>query len=144
MTRRLLGVLASAALVLAVGAGCDEDSDSGAGSTTTYTLSGNLIKSGVSGVRGYLKLVAPGAPSTSAPKYWTSSTVFSNGTATYTFSGVATGSYDGYAFIDMNGSSAGGASAFPDAGDWTAGPGEITITGNQVQNVQEDDWELYN
>ena len=142
MTKRLLCVLTSAALVLVMGAGCGDESGSDDDAGSTYTLSGTLTKAGVAGVRAYLKLVAWGAPENTAPLYFTSSSVFSNGTASYTITGVTAGRYYGYAFIDMNGNAAGGATSIPDIGDYTTGPGEISVHQDTTAHIPDGGWEL--
>jgi hypothetical protein len=142
MMKRLMCALVPAALLLVSGVGCDDDSGSTSGPATTYTVSGMFIKSGVAdGVHGYAKLVAWGAAETAPPVYFAVTAPFSGGTAAYSLSGVAAGSYYGYAFIDVNGDAVGGGTSMPDAGDWaTDGAGEVVISRDTTYNIPEDAW----
>ncbi len=118
--------------------GCD---DSGS-PAETYTLSGTLSRSGVDGEYAYLKLVTPGAGAGAAALYSAMSTAFSSTSATYTVSGIASGTYDGYAFIDMNGNAAATGYA-PDSGDYaTETPAVLSMTADRVQDIAEGVWSL--
>ena len=145
MMRNLIRALLPVAVLLASGVGCDSDSGSNSGPAPTYTISGTFIKSGVAnGVLGYAKLVAWGAEGDAPAICWTATAPFSGGTAAMSLSGVAGGSYYGYAFIDVNGNAAGGATSMPDAGDWvTDGHGEVVITSDTTIDTPEIAWVPY-
>ncbi len=107
---------------------------------TSFTLTGTLTKSGVAdGVSGYVKLVSPGGAATEAPIYYAVAT-FSGGKATYKALGVATGSYSGWAFIDINGN-AKAASPMPDTGDWaTPSSASVTMDADKTLDVADASW----
>ena len=111
----------------------------------SYTLSGSLIKTGiVNTTYGYLKLVAKGGAPTDATLYWARSAPFSGGTATYSISGIAQGTYTGYAFIDVNGDAPNSSTAMPGSGDWAAGPSpDLVMNADQTSiDIPEGDWTL--
>jgi hypothetical protein len=109
----------------------------------SYTLSGSLIKTGiVDGTYAYLKLVAKGGAPTDATLYWTRSAPYSGGTALYSISGIAEGTYTGYAFIDVNGDAPNSSAAMPGSGDWAAGPSaDFVMNVDQTSiDIPEGDW----
>jgi len=113
---------------------------SGGGNSSTYTLSGSVATpdgaTGIDGKYAYLKLVQNGGSASSPALYWTKSTPFSGGSATYSVSGIAAGTYTGWAFINMNDSAPSDSSAMPDAGDYATPDGEqISISGDRTLNL---------
>ena len=135
MRNAIWSALTSALLAFAV-SGCGGDS------SDTTTLSGTLTKSGVAdGTYAYLKLVAQGAAVTSTTLFWTRSTAFSSGHATYALADIKHGVYTGYAFIDVNGNAAGNASSMPDSGDWgTNGGQNFDMSKDQTGDLPEQTW----
>ncbi|HUI71920.1 MAG TPA: hypothetical protein VL354_15480 [Spirochaetia bacterium] len=143
--KRFLAVAAVLGVMLVVLAGCPAASSGGA----TYTLSGSVATPTGATVDNtmyvYLKLVTNGGSSTSTALYWTRAQ-FSGGTANYSISGISTGTYTGWAFIDIkhtydaNPSS----SVQPVSGDYgTQSPGAtITISGNQTENLDSSSMTL--
>ncbi|MBW1807554.1 MAG: hypothetical protein JRJ87_05120 [Deltaproteobacteria bacterium] len=112
-------------------------------SESGFTVKGTLTKSGVDGSTAYLKLVAPGGGGDATALYFTASTTFSSGTATYSLPGVAAASYSGWAFIDVNSNASGDATSMPDAGDFVSNEGEvIPINADLTSNISETDWLL--
>lgn len=97
-------------------------------STSTYTLSGSVASPPVTPTDGtyvYLKLVANGGSASAAALYWTRSP-FSGGSASYSISGIAAGTY----------TAPDNSSALPTPGDYSTQNGQqITIESNQTQNV---------
>jgi hypothetical protein len=107
-----------------------------------YKLSGTwVIPSGSiapNGIYGYLKLVTSGGLSTGQALYWTRSSEFSSGGASYSIAGIAAGTYTVWAFVDVNGNAPNNASALPDSGDYFLEAGkQVTISGDQTLNL---DW----
>ena len=107
-------------------------------STSTYTLSGSVASPPVTPTDGtfvYLKLVANGGAASAAALYWTRSP-FAGGSASYSISGIAAGTYTGWAFVDMNHTAPDNSSALPTPGDYSTQNGQqITTESNQTQNV---------
>ncbi len=135
VARRLL--LALVALLALTIVGCPSSS-----SSDTYTLSGTLTKSGVDDCYAYLKLVALGEDGTGAALYWTKSSAFSGGTATYSIGDIEEGSYTGYAFIDGDGDAVEGAAALPDSdSDYATDGGQDFIVDHDiVADLPEEAW----
>jgi hypothetical protein len=115
-------------------AGCGGDSES-------FTISGTLSKSGVAdGTYGYVKLVASGGAATAPALYW-GRAPFSGGKASYSVPGIASGTYSGWGFIDVNKDAAGDGSSQPDAGDWATSTSQtISMTADQVVDLPEVAW----
>lgn len=117
--------------------------DSGTGPSETYTVSGTLNKLDIAdGVLGYAVLGTMGPDSSLNLIYTCESLPFDGGSASYTMSGVAAGTYYFMAVIDVNGNFTWDG---PDLGDWVAGMDwdEVTIDQDTVINVTENDWELW-
>ncbi|HOX31623.1 MAG TPA: hypothetical protein PLB91_04790 [Spirochaetales bacterium] len=126
-----LVVLASLTIV-----GCPSSSSSDA-----YTLSGTLTQpDAIDGRFAYLKLVASDGDSSSPALYWTKSTAFSGGSATYSLGGIEEGAYVGYAFIDDNGNAAGDGTSEPDVGDWATEGQAISISSDMTANIPAEAW----
>ena len=111
----------------------------------SYTLLGTFASpDGVTvpdGIYGYLKLVPNGGAPTDPALYWTRSKAFSGGSAGYSITGIAPGTYTAYAFIDMNANAPDNASAMPDSSDFYLQTGqEIAISGSQVLNLGPGGW----
>ena len=107
-----------------------------------YKLSGNWVIPSASiapnGIYGYLKLVASGGLPTDQALYWTRSSEFTSGGASYSMAGIAAGTYTVWAFVDVNGNAPNSASALPDSGDYYLETGKlITISSDQTLNL---DW----
>jgi hypothetical protein len=114
----------------------------GGGLEQVYKLSGTWgIPSGSvapNGIYGYLKLVTSGGLPTDQALYWTRSSEFPSGSASYSIVGIAAGTYTVWAFVDVNGNAPNSASALPDSGDYYLETGkQITISGDQTLNL---DW----
>jgi hypothetical protein len=139
--RNVLCTVAAFAVGLTI-MSCDDSSSPTAPST--HTLSGTLTKSGAAnGVYAYLKLVVSTGTSSSPALYWTRSTAFSSGTASYTITGISAGTYMGFSFLDVNGNSPNSTSASPDAGDYATQSGQaLAITADQVSNIPDVAWVL--
>ena len=137
-------------IVIAVGAvflfivGC---SGAGAGAGSTCTLSGSVATPAIApivpdGTYVYLKLVANGGSSGASAVYWTRAQ-FSGGTASYSISGIASGVYTGWVFIDMNDNAPNNSTAMPDTGDYGLQTGQqIDISSDRTQNVGPNGWNL--
>jgi hypothetical protein len=128
-------LIAAALLLSAAILSCDNSTSA----ETKYSVSGTITKTGLTnGLYAYLKIVVNGGASDSPTLYSTRSTAFSGGTATYSLSGIAAGTYTGYAFIDVNGNIS------PDAGDFvTDGGGQITVSANVTnQDIPNEAWVL--
>ena len=125
-----LVVLASLTVV-----GCPSSS-----SSDSYTLSGTLTQpDAIAGSFAYLKLVASDGDSSSPALYWTKSTAFSDGSATYSLGGIEEGDYLGYAFIDVDGNAAGDGTSEPDVGDWATAGQAISISSDMTVDINEWD-----
>ncbi len=110
-----------------------------------FTLSGAWASpSGIivpDGIYGYLKLVANGAPPTDQALYWTRSSAFSGGSASYAITGITAGTYAAYAFIDMNANAPNDATAMPDSMDCYLQAGQqAIISGNQTLDLGSSGW----
>ena len=137
--KRVLGIIATLSIILFALAACPAANGGGGPSSSTYTLSGSVASpNGVTvnnGTYVYLKLVTNGGGSTAAALYWTRS-AFSGGSANYGISGIAAGTYTGWVFIDMDGSSPNNSSAMPNTGDWGIPTGQqITISGRMWERA---------
>lgn len=118
---------------------------------TKYTLSGTATcfttkapppTNPAQGKTAYFKLVAQGAPSTTAALYSTTvtfgTTEPSNYTVSYSISNVNKGSYTAYVFIDMN-SNASSSNPLPDGGDYYATT-DCTISSDTTLNINDNYW----
>ncbi len=93
------------------------------------------------GVFGYIKLTASGGSPTDAALYWSQSTAFSGGSASYSVTGIAAGSYTAWAFIDANANAPNSDASFPDPGDWVLqAPKQVTIAGELTLNFDPGEW----
>ncbi len=132
-------LLCSATLLLLSCQASTVNSGSGSSGSSSFTLSGTLTFTTVSpnGHTAQLKLVTHGGSSTATALYSVSA-VFSGNTANYSISGIAAGTYTGWAFIDMNNS--GGSQ--PDTGDYYA-TSDISISGNNTSDIPNTAWIYY-
>lgn len=109
----------------------------------TNYLSGTLVKSEVDGKTAYIKLVVKGGTYTAAPIYYTT-TVFSEGSASFSKSYVKVDEYTVWIFIDTNDNAAGDGTSLPDSGDYVIAEGrDIDMASDQTVNVDEGDWVVF-
>ncbi len=80
-----------------------------------YIVSGTLTCAGAGGTNAYLKLVVQGGAYDAAAIYETE-TEFSGNTAAYAATGIATGNYTAWIFVDLDGN-ANSSNPLPDSGD---------------------------
>ncbi len=138
---KAIGLFSFALLISVFLAACEPPDGNG----KSHTLSGNVASpSGISvpdGTYAYLKLVESGGLPTDQAQYWTRSSVFSGGSASYSVIGVNTGSYTGHAFIDMNAHASNDAAAMPDPGDYALQNGKsIDISDDQTLQFDSSGW----
>ncbi len=140
MKRALRAVALLGAILLCIGFGLAACSN-----VTGYSLSGSVASPSQGptvpdGTYVYLKLVASGGAATYPALYWTRA-AFAGGSAIYSITGIAAGSYTGWAFIDIDGQALDGPSAMPDASDYSTASGQsITIPATQTQNLGAGGW----
>ncbi len=129
-----IALFAAFLLVVSV-VSCTED--------TTYSVSVLMVKSGVDGRNGFVRLVDAGGTCQDSAQYW-GSTVFGSGQALVTIEQVGSGSYFACVFIDTDTSSDITASSVPEDGDlWFNTGDNIEVKDDIYITVNEGDWDTY-
>ncbi|MBP7584376.1 MAG: hypothetical protein KBA61_10105 [Spirochaetes bacterium] len=110
----------------------------------TYSVSVLMVKSGVDGRNGFVRIVDAGGTCQDTAQYW-GSAAFASGQSLVTIEQVGGGSYFACVFIDTDNSSGiATASSVPEEGDlWFNTADNIEVKDDIYITVNEGDWDTY-
>jgi hypothetical protein len=121
--------------------GCSKSNPASGNGSTTYTITTTAEppSGGAAGKTVYMKLVASGGLP-SSPALYSASAVFpGTGNASVSMGGIVSGTYHGYAFIDMDGDAANTGYAPDVNGDYVC-DNEVSVTGNINETIPSEAW----